>query len=93
MFFVSKPQVVEAIHWSGDTGSRERLTETFGKKVRFIPAPLFGPRLEILAGKDGSQDWVPVPLGHWVVRQPDDPSDIWPVDHGYFTQKYDVLKT
>lgn len=43
----------------------------------------------IEAGKDGAQGWVPVPLGHWIVRQPGDLSDHWPVDPDYFARKYE----
>jgi hypothetical protein len=32
---------------------------------------------------------VPVPVGHWLVHQPGDLSDIWPVDPHYFEAKYE----
>lgn len=45
----------------------------------------------IEAGKDGKQGWVPVPLGHWIVRQPGDFTDHWPVDPDYFDAKYEPV--
>ena len=45
----------------------------------------------IEAGQDGAQGWVPVPLGHWIVRQPGDRSDHWPVDPHYFERKYEPV--
>ena len=48
--------------------------------------------LLMLAGKDGAQGWVPLPLGHWVVRQPGDLSDHWPVDPDYFAGKYETAE-
>lgn len=80
--YVSKPQQVEAIQWTGD-------------QVPIIGSVFFGvvrftwDGLELLAGKDGAQGWVPVPVGHWLVRNPGDPSDNWPVDPVYFAGKYD----
>jgi hypothetical protein len=47
-------------------------------------------KLELLAGKDGAQEWVPVPVGHWLVCQPGNKSDVWPVDPDYFAGKYEL---
>lgn len=87
--YVSKPQEVEAIHWTGQNWA-ECVMWARGK-ARFTPRPLGGQpeELTLLAGKEGAQDWVPVPVGHWLVRQPDDNSDIWPVDPDYFATKYE----
>lgn len=81
--YVSKPQTVEAVQWKGDNSN-----ECYGfckAKVRYAFS-----QLELLAGKDGAQEWVPVPVGHWLVCQPDDKSDIWPVDPDYFANKYEL---
>lgn len=81
--YTSKPQTVEAIQWKGDNSN-----ECYGfckAKVRYMAGVL-----ELKAGKDGAQDWVPVPVGHWLVNQPGDKSDVWPVDPDYFASKYDL---
>lgn len=79
----SKPTEVEAAQWNG-FDITEDLIDLAGDKARAT-----GHGLELLAGKDGAQEWVPVPDGHWLVRQPGDPSDIWPVDPDYFDAKYE----
>jgi hypothetical protein len=82
--YQSRPTTVEAVQWTGENGA-----ECFGfckPKVRIA----FG-EVELLAGKDGAQEWVPVPIGHWLVCQPDDKSDIWPVDPDYFAAKYEPV--
>jgi hypothetical protein len=86
MLFVSKPQTVEAIHWTGDNW--DEVTLFAPEKVHLIQGR--NPsRLELLAGDDGSQEWVPVPVGHWLVHRPGDLSDIWPISDDYFQEKYD----
>lgn len=83
--YVSRPQVVEAVRWTGHVKSASKCIEQCGAdKVRLTE----GYDLELLAGKDGAQEWVPVPVGHWLVHQPGDLSDIWPVAPDYFTAKY-----
>lgn len=83
MRYRSKPTEIEAAHWNGRDVTEE-LVDLAGDKARVT-----GHGLELLAGKDGAQEWVPVPDGHWLVRQPGDPSDIWPVDPDYFAKKYE----
>lgn len=82
MRYVSRPQEVEAVQWLG--GDPDPLSAVAPFKVRIGD----GNALELLAGKDGAQGWVPVPLGHWIMRVAGDPSDVWPVDNAYFTRKY-----
>jgi hypothetical protein len=81
----SRPQHAEAVQWTGY--NETQLYGTFGSKVRIVGVPL---KLELLAGANGAQGWVPVPLGHWLVNKVDDLSDIWPVDPDYFASKYEV---
>lgn len=83
--FISKPQEVEATRWIGT--NVEELWDVF------TAAKIFGPieandYLLLMAGKDGAQKWVPVPIGHWIVRKPHDNSDLWPCDDEYFQAKY-----
>jgi hypothetical protein len=81
--YVSKPQHVEAVQWTGDN---------FGEVAEALPDKVKFERvggLYLLAGKDGAQKWVPVPVDHWLVHQPGDLSDVWPVDPAYFAGKYD----
>ncbi|HEY7822153.1 MAG TPA: hypothetical protein VIG24_04945 [Acidimicrobiia bacterium] len=92
MRYRSKPQDIEAVQWTGDN---------FPVIVEFlVPDPDQPPHgtagiddgnLTLLAGKDGAQGWVPVPVGHWIVRNPSDLTDHWPVDPDYFVNKYSVV--
>lgn len=96
--FVSKPQYVEAVQWTGDNWDAVR--EVLPGKVLLDFGIDFLPdtepntegdspnQLMVLAGKDGAQDWVPVPVGHWLVHPPGDLSDVWPVEDSYFQGKY-----
>lgn len=79
----SKPQLVEAIQWTG---------HNYDEIKAFCPqkVSIADQNLLLLAGKDGAQEWVPVPLGHWLVHPPGDISDIWPVEHTYFITKYEL---
>lgn len=82
----SRPQEVEAVVWSG---------HNIDEVLKFAPDKVYvleeARELHLLAGKDGVQDWVPVPLGHWLVCQPGDRSDVWPVDPTYFASKYEPV--
>jgi hypothetical protein len=83
--YQSKPSEIEAVQWTGDNYD---LVKSFADgKVRWRQDDVAG--LELKAGADGIQEWVPLPEGHWVVRQPGDHSDYWPVDADYFARKYD----
>lgn len=91
--YVSKPTLIEAVQWTGDLAAVEAFA---GDKVALervtdyiADEPATDERLTLLAGKDGAQEWVPVPEGHWLVSMPGDRSDIWPVDAGYFAAKYE----
>lgn len=89
--YVSKPSEVEAVLWT-DYNWHE-VNEFAGDKVRIEARSLLSdPGLMLLAGKDGAQEWVPVPVGHWLVCQPGDKSDIWPVDPEYFNAKYESVE-
>jgi hypothetical protein len=81
--FVSKPASVEAVQWTGDNLSE--VLASIPDKTRYDQ----NRGLVLLAGADGAQEWVPVPVGHWLVHQPGDLSDVWPVDDAYFKGKYD----
>jgi hypothetical protein len=81
--YVSKPTEVEAVKHEGDFVVLEDFA---GEKVTIDPRT---GSLMLLAGKDGAQEWVPVPVGHWLVCQPGDKSDIWPVEDTYFQAKYE----
>ena len=85
--YQSKPSLIEAVQWNDETAVDDLWAHTDGKvNVRFDPDGT--RRLDLLAGKDGAQDWVPVPLGHWIVHPPGDTSDVWPVEDAYFQDKY-----
>lgn len=80
MKYRSRPQTVEAVQWTGDNFDD---IQDFGAQVRRRDG-----LLQLKAGKDGVQEWVPVPVAHWVVRQDGDLSDHWLVDPDYFAAKY-----
>lgn len=100
MRYRSKPQEVEAIQWTGDNW--DEIRGALPQKVLLDFGTTWAPsdqpdaeytkadQLMLLAGKDGAQDWVPVPLGHWLVHQPNDISDVWPVEDFYFRAKYEA---
>ena len=87
MLYRSKPQEVEAVQWLGDEYEIEAIapgkfvTKGWGDQVRGM----------LKAGAGGAQGWVDVPFGHWIVRQPGDVSDVWPVDPDYFADKYEPV--
>lgn len=80
----SKPTLIEAIQWTGDNESA--LDDFAPGKTGSDPDTGF---LQLLAGVNGAQGWVNVPIGHWIVRNPGDTSDYWPVDPDYFAAKYE----
>jgi hypothetical protein len=80
--YQSRPSTIEAVQHTGDFAALE---EVALHKVRIDPAT---GMLELRAGMDGAQGWVPVPTGHWIVRNPGDANDLWPVDPEYFANKY-----
>ena len=89
----SKPSEIEAIQWTGFNWSE--VHEFAGNDpVKTASTSDSGNELplQLLAGKDGAQEWVPVPAGHWLVNQPGDKSDIWPVDPDYFVAKYEPVQ-
>jgi hypothetical protein len=95
MLFRSRPQVVEAIQWTGNERDiRDWATDPafslHDSKVR-TSRNNDDSFLQVKAGLDGVQGWVPVPLGHFLVRRPGDWSDIWPVEENYFNTKYEEL--
>lgn len=82
MIYQSRPQQVEAIQWTDDNLAQVKLA------LRDKITVDIDGQLLLLAGKDGAQKWVPVPVGHWLVHQPGDLTDVWPVDPEYFASKY-----
>lgn len=86
--FRSKPQEIEATQWTGD--NVDDFYE-YGLKVLFGRDDDGPWNMLLKAGKDGAQEYVPVPVGHWVVHMPGDMSDMWPVDDEYFRNKYDEV--
>lgn len=82
----SKPTFVEAVRWNGhNLGDLEVF---FGSEEAFLENIRPEELLHLRAGVDGAQGWVPVPKGHWIVRQPGKMNDHWPVDPDYFASKY-----
>lgn len=91
MRFRSVPAEIEAVQWTGDNFGAVSLQ--LPGKVRMLHTEIHAvtdndTKLSLQAGADGAQGWVPVPEGHWLVHQPGDLSDVWPVDPDYFAAKY-----
>lgn len=90
--FVSRPQTVEAIQWTGE--NIHEVGDFLECELRVhVNSDSSLSDLQILAGQDGAQGWVPVPAGHWIVRRPDDLNHHWPVDPDYFASKYERPET
>jgi hypothetical protein len=90
--YLSRPQYVEAVQWTGTSDSLLAIVEAqLGGHV--LPPEHEGGSLMLRAGKDGAQEWVPVPVGHWIVHQPGDISDVWPVEDAYFRAKYEAAQS
>lgn len=85
----SRPQEIEAIQWTGH--NLDEVRRFAGNVVRVEYGGDGVWWLKLLAGKDGAQDWVHLPVGHRIVRQPGDLTDHWPVDPDYFARKYAPL--
>lgn len=83
----SKPTTVDAIQWTGEN-SPEVLQFAWWK-LRPVYDGDIPLEFELLAGVDGAQGWVHVPVGHWIVCQPRDKSDMWPVANEFFSAKYE----
>lgn len=88
MVYRSRPTHVEAIQLS--EGDEFDALSFAGPKLRWLDPGSASAHWELLAGKDGAQGWVPVPWGHWIVRNPQDDSDYWPVDPAFFAAKYEA---
>lgn len=86
MLYKSKPQLVEAVQWTGDDENLYEVLEFAPGKVRYDHT---SQKLYLFAGKEGDQDWVPVSLWYWLVHPPNDDSDVRPVDPDYFAKKYE----
>ena len=79
--YESIPQRVEAIQWDGSN---------HGELVRFgaiVRQSFLGP-MDLLVVADGAQSYVPLPVGHWIVRAAGDLSDYWPVEDEHFRDNY-----
>lgn len=84
---INKPGYIEAIQWDGGNWA-ECCFWALGKAR-------FGARsgeLALLVDKDGVMGEHVVPVGHWLVCQAGDKSDIWPVGADYFAEKYVALE-
>lgn len=105
MKFRSKPSEIEAIQYGPEWDPLlvNRVAEFIAGRPLMANDPEtveyvqpYGPwdppehcTIQIQAGANGAQGWVPVPLGHWIVRSVGDHTDHWPVEPGYFEAKYD----
>lgn len=90
--YQSKPMTIEAVQWTGDNFME--VADLASDKVRRSNVPdssasdHLGGDLQLLAGKNGESGWLPVPVGNWIARKPEDPSDLWPIEPDHFAAKY-----
>ena len=86
-----KPGIIESVQWTGDNWKEVKYFA--GAKVRI--ATESGGRwadIDLLACVNGAQGFVPVPRGHWIVRNPGDDSDYWPVESAYMVKNYELVE-
>lgn len=85
-----RPVECEAVRWTGENFHE---LEAFAiGHVDFVAQHDKGFErfeLTLLAGKDGAQGWVDVPVGHWIVCNPGDDTDFWPVENEYFNRVHE----
>lgn len=84
----SKPTYIDTVQWTGEN-SQEVLKFAQGK----IRPQSFDPsdfELELLAGVDGDQGWVHVPVGHWIVCEPEKTCGFWVVKPEFMESKYEL---
>ena len=89
MRYRSKPQEVEAVQWTGDNVEEIHNFASLDEPRTIVTIYQGDPELKLKAGKGGAQGWVFVPVGYWIVHNPGDLSDFWPVEPHYFAKKYD----
>jgi hypothetical protein len=88
MRYQSKPTEVWAIQWDGTETTYDLMDELW-MPVQLIHGEQGGEwELKMLAGVNGAQGAVPVPVGHWIVRNANVMNDHWPVEDSYFRDKY-----
>lgn len=95
-YYESKPQLVEAIQYTGDNPVEVGLFTRHPDEEPYSQEAIDnihkhhekGTPLGILAGKDGAQGIVDLPVGYYVVHKPGDYTDFWPVAPEYFEEKY-----
>ena len=84
---VSRP--VWAVQWTADHESFQAISKLGA--IFVCPKELLqlggDEEATLMAGVDGAQGMVPVPIGHWVVKG--GPNDFWPVDPAYFAENYE----
>lgn len=91
MRYTSKPTEVEAVQWVGDNA--DEVDAFVGPYKTAVEPDRSPPKLWLLAGQDGEQGWVPVPVDNYVVRRVGVLNDHWPVAPGYFEDKYEPTAT
>ena len=86
--YISRPSEIEAVQW---TGKNFVEVLAFGATVRGRTSDDYtvAEDLELLAGVNGAQKFVPLPVGHWIVRSIGNYNDHWPVEDEYFRRKYE----
>lgn len=82
------PTEMEAVQWSGS--NTEEMIEFLGE---FKIDAGRGGALLFQAGVNGAQEWVPAPIGHWIMRDPNFPiRDFWPVDNDYVARNFERIQ-
>lgn len=85
----SKPTYIEAVQWTGDN-SPEVIKFAQGKIYPRYNANGLSYELELSAGVDGDQGYVDVPVGHWIVCEPEKTCGFWVVKPEFMESKYEL---
>jgi hypothetical protein len=84
IWLVKKPIPVQAVQWTGD--NFEEVKKFCGESI--YPSGPVWQELRLLAGMNGAQGLVLVPINHWIFGGP---GDYWPVADEYVQQHYDIM--
>ena len=81
--FTSIPHTIDAMQWTGD--NIDELMEWAGPQIVNYPTDQTPKNLSVMTTDDVE---VPVPVGHYVVREPLKSNRFYPVDPEVMARKY-----
>jgi hypothetical protein len=87
-----RPVEIDAIHWAGDDWASVTAFcgEAFWNRASVVGAPWAHEDHEgLVVWNKLEKTWIPVPVGHWIVRGV--AGEIYPVAPDVFEQTYEVV--